>query len=413
MLSLKGDFLVHSIRNRTGGKSKRFYQFLLILGIVFIAINLRPGMTSVGPLVGTIRDDIGLSNWSAGLITSLPLLAFAAISSFIPALSNRFTNERMMMIGLMILTIGISIRSISVIVFLFGGTILVGIGIAICNVILPSVVKDKFPLKVALMTSIYSTVMGIVAAIASGISIPIAITLNWGWQLSLLIWIVPAIIGFIIWGFITKENKSKDEIEIGNIKSEGQSIWRSPLAWQIALFMGLQSTMFYVTISWLPEILHAYGLSISESGWLLSYTQIVGMPASFIVPMIAGRLKSQQPIVLLLGTIVMAGYLGLLLSSSYIFIFISITLIGITLGGGFALALTFLGIRARHAKHAAQLSGMAQAIGYSLAAIGPVSIGLLYDISNGWKLPLIALIIISILGTIFGLSAGKDKYVLE
>lgn len=394
-------------------KSRNTYHYFLIIGIIFVAINLRPGITSVGPLIGTIRDDLGLTNWSAGLITSLPLLAFASISSFIPALSIKYTNERMMMFGLLILSIGISIRSISIILFLFLGTLLVGIGIAICNVILPSIIKDKFPLKVALMTSIYSTTMGIMAATASGVSIPLATHLKGGWQLSLFVWMVPAITGAVLWGIILKKNKLTNKIKFSAIKTDNRAIWHSPLAWQIALFMGLQSTMFYVTISWLPEILSAYGLSSAESGWLLSFTQLIGMPVSFFVPVIAGKLTSQRSLVLILGTTAVAGFLGLLFSRSYLFIFINISLIGVTLGGGFALALTFLGIRAKQAKHAAQLSGMAQAVGYSLAAIGPVSIGYLYDMSNSWVLPLIVLIMISILVTIFGLSAGRDRYVLE
>ena len=401
---------IHKLK--TDEKSKRLYRFLLIVGIVFVAINLRPGMTAVGPLIGTIRDDMGLANWSAGLLTSLPLLAFALISPIIPSLSNRFTNERMMVIGLIVLVVGISIRSISFMLFLFVGTILVGLGIAICNVLLPGIVKDKFPLKVALMTSIYSTIMGVFAAVSSGVSIPLAVTLNWGWQLALFVWTIPAIIGIFIWYYLLKLNKPVNGMEMRYIKSS-KLIWRSPLAWQVALFMGLQSTLFYVTVSWLPEILHHNGLSIATSGWMLSFTQLIGMPVSFIVPMIAGRYKSQRGIVLILGVIAVCGYGGLLLGSSYSSTMVSITLIGITLGGGFALALTFLGIRARNASNAAQLSGMAQSIGYSLAAIGPVSIGFLYDISGSWNLPLIVLVVISILIMIFGIGAGKDKYVLE
>jgi CP family cyanate transporter-like MFS transporter len=190
-------------------------------------------------------------------------------------------------------------------------------------------------------------------------------------------------------------------------------MWRSPLAWQVALFMGFQSSLFYITISWLPEILHSNGVSIAMAGWMLSYTQMIGMPASFLVPVIAGRLKSQRSIVLVLGLFAVGGFSGLLFSTSNILIIMSITLIGITLGGSFALALTFLGIRAKNARHAAELSGMAQSIGYSLAAIGPVCIGLLYDVTGNWEVPLLTLIIISVLVILFGIGAGRDRYVLK
>lgn len=391
----------------------RLYRILLFVGILFIAFNLRPGMTAVGPLIGIIRDDLGLANWSAGLLTSLPLVAFAIVSPIVPRIGKRLTNEWAMILGLIILVLGISIRSISFVLFLFVGTVLVGLGIAVCNVLLPGVVKEKYPAKVALMTSVYSTTMGTFAAISSGLSIPFAKGLGWGWQPALFVWTIPAIIGVFIWIYLAKKNQAINDAEVKYIGARDGQMWRSPLAWQVALFMGLQSSLFYVTISWLPEILHSNGVNIATAGWMLSYTQIIGMPASFLVPVIAGRIKSQRGIVLVLGLFAVGGFSGLLFSSSNMMVVVSITLIGITLGGSFALALTFLGIRAKNARHAAELSGMAQSIGYSLAAIGPVCIGLLYDVTNAWTVPLIMLIVIAILVILFGMGAGRDRYVLE
>lgn len=394
-------------------QTKQWYRILVLIGIVIVAFNLRPGMTSVGPLIGIIRDDVGLANWSAGLLTSLPLIAFAVMSPIVPSLGNRYTNERIMVVGLAILIVGIGIRSISLMLFLFVGTILVGVGIAICNVLLPGVVKEKFPQKVGLMTSVYSTSMGIFAAIASGLSVPFANGLGWGWQLSLIIWSIPAFIGIIIWFVLSKYNNNDKGTDLRYVGLNDTQIWRSPLAWQVALFMGFQSSLFYVTISWLPEILHDSGLSIATAGWMLSFTQIIGMPASFIVPVLAGRMKSQQSIVLTLGISALVGFTGLLLGNSFIVILISVTFIGITLGGMFALALTFLAMRARDARHASYLSGMAQAIGYSIAAMGPIAIGYIHDVTNAWKVPLLTLIGITCVVIFFGLGAGRDLYVLE
>lgn len=394
-------------------QTKQWYRILVLIGIVIVAFNLRPGMTSVGPLIGIIRDDVGLANWSAGLLTSLPLIAFAVMSPIVPSLGNRYTNERIMVVGLAVLIVGIGIRSISLMLFLFAGTILVGVGIAICNVLLPGVVKEKFPQKVGLMTSVYSTSMGIFAAIASGLSVPFANGLGWGWQLSLIIWSIPAFVGIIIWFVLAKHNNNDKDTDLRYVGLNDTRIWRSPLAWQVALFMGFQSSLFYVTISWLPEILHDSGLSIATAGWMLSFTQIIGMPASFIVPVLAGRMKSQQSIVLTLGISALIGFTGLLLGNSFIVILISVTFIGITLGGMFALALTFLAMRARDARHASYLSGMAQAIGYSIAAMGPIAIGYIHDVTNAWKVPLLTLIGITCVVIFFGLGAGRDLYVLE
>src|SRR5699024_8888305 len=191
-MCLKGVSCVDLEQKNTAIGAKQTYGAFMVIGIIIAAFNLRPGMTSVGPLIGIIRDDVGLANWSAGLLTSLPLIAFAVMSPIVPSLGNRYTNERIMVVGLAVLIVGIGIRSISLMLFLFAGTILVGVGIAICNVLLPGVVKEKFPQKVGLMTSVYSTSMGIFAAIASGLSVPFANGLGWGWQLSLIIWSIPA-----------------------------------------------------------------------------------------------------------------------------------------------------------------------------------------------------------------------------
>lgn len=392
--------------------AKRFYRILLMTGIIFIAINLRPGITAVGPLIGIIRDSMGLANWSAGLLTGLPLLAFAIISPIVPLIGKRISNERAIALGLVVLIIGILLRSIGFVSFLFIGTALIGLGIAICNVLLPGIVKDKFPLKVALMTGVYSTVMGTFAAISSGLSIPFAKGLGWGWQPALYVWALPAVLGIVLWLYLAGKNEQQEAKNIhGQIPNDSQ-IWRSPLAWQVAMYMGLQSSLFYITISWLPEILHDNGLSISTAGWLLSYTQIIGMPASFIVPVIAGRLKSQHMLVLIMCILSIIGFTGLMVSTSYLFIFISVTIIGIPLGGNFALALTFLGLRAKNAQDASKLSGMAQSIGYSFAAVGPVFIGYLFDLAGNWTVPICTLIGIAVLMVVFGMSAGRNKYVL-
>lgn len=393
--------------------SKRLYQFLLVAGIVIVAFNLRPAITSVGPVIGIIRDDIGLSNWSAGILTSLPLIAFALTSPLAPRLGNRYSNERMLLAGLILLFLGISIRSMSIMALLFTGTLLVGFGIAILNVLLPGVIKEKFPAKVGLMTSVYSTSMGVFAASASGLSIPFAQGLGMGWQLTLLVWAIPAVLGIIVWVYLSGKEKSQDDGGIRLASMSGNRMWKSPLAWQVACFMGFQSFLFYVTISWLPEILHDNGLTMAAAGWMLSFAQFVGLPASFIVPVAAGRLKSQRGIVVVMFLCAFGGYGGLLISESFTVMMISTILIGITLSGTFALALAFLGMRARNARDAAALSGMAQAFGYTLAAVGPMFIGYLYDLTQLWTIPLITLLGVAALVMVFGMGAGRDKYVLD
>ncbi|HBS43623.1 MAG TPA: MFS transporter [Paenibacillus sp.] len=395
---------------QTQDNKNSLYIILLITGIVLVAFNLRPAITSVGPLVGIIQEDVGLAHWSAGLLMSIPLISFAVMSSLVPRIAARLSNEKTLLLGLVILLIGICIRSISMTLFIFFGTLLIGVGIAIGNVLLPVVVKEKFPQKFGLMTSVYSTSMGLFASLASGISIPLAHDLKLGWDGALIVWGIPTIIAAVVWILLIRLNPAKDNA-MKSVRISAKQIWRSPLAWKIALFMGFQSSLFYITMSWLPEILYNNGISRGTAGWLLSFTQIVGVPVSFLVPILAGRLRSQVWIAFALGMCSIVGYAGLWMGSSYPMMILSIILIGIALGGNFPLALSYIGIRARNGNQAAELSGMAQSTGYMLAAIGPILIGYLYDMAHVWTIPLLTLIIISGVVMTFGMLSGRDKYV--
>lgn len=395
-------------------KTKNPASFLLFCGVLLIAINLRPAITSVGPLMGTIRDNIGLASWSVALLTSLPLIAFAMMSPFAPKLGSWLTNEWALASGLLLLMLGVGIRSISIAFFLFFGTFLVGLGIAICNVLLPSFIKEKFPTKIAVMTSLYTTSMAIFATAASGVSIPLADGLGVGWQPALLLWILPAFLGLLIWFFIARKQRNANDVDMQYQKPKSsKGIWRSRLAWQVAIFMGLQSFMFYVTISWLAEIVIDFGMTKLEAGFMVSYVQLLGIPVSFMMPILAVKLASQSKLILIVNAVFITGLILLLIQPTYTGIFIAVGLIGIASSANFVLALTFLSIRAKTAKDAAALSGMAQSMGYILASLGPVIIGYMYDVTHGWTLPLLFLIGITGAIMFFGMRAGQNKYVLD
>lgn len=396
--------------NITTNKS---YQFLLYSAIIISAFNLRPAITSIGPVIGLIRDDIGLSNGSVGIITSLPLLAFSIMSPLASKIGNSYSNELAILIGLILLSLGILIRSFDSITLLYSGTFLTGIGIAFCNVLLPAIIKEKFPDKLSTMTGVYSTAMGIMAAIASALSIPIAEGIGLGWKAALIFWLIPAFIGIVIWFFLLPKTPAKHELTQKEDFFPNSRIWKSALAWQVTLFMGFQSFLFYVTISWLPEILHDYGASISASGWMLSFIQLIGLPISFLVPFLAGKFLSQWKIVIFLSLFGVSGYSGLLIGHSYFVMVISVIFIGVYIGGIFPLALTILGLRVRNAREASILSGMAQSVGYLLAAIGPTFIGYLYDISESWTLPIMLIISMGFIVMILGSLSGRNKYILD
>ncbi|WP_339185222.1 MFS transporter [Oceanobacillus sp. FSL W7-1293] len=386
---------------------------LYLIAIMIIGFNLRPAITSVGPLLGTIRDQIGLENWSAGTIASLPLIAFAIVSPLAPKLGRKLGNEGAVLFGLILLFAGIGIRSIPYTPTLFIGTAIIGVGIAVMNVLLPAVIKEKFPHKVGQMTSVYSTSMAIFAATASGLSVPLAKGAGLGWELALLSWAVLALVGIIVWIFVIKQNPGpqEEQVELSSKAFSDSNLWKSPLAWQVTLFMGLQSFIFYVMVSWLPEIMQSFGFSVSAAGWLIAYVQFVGLPSTFLAPVLAEKFSNQQGIVLGISSGAAIGFIGLLIGGPLPLIFVWVTLIGVTFGGAISLSLAMLGMRARNGRQAGALSGMAQSVGYIFAAVGPLFIGLLFDITQAWSAPIIAIIVVCFLMMIAGLGAGRNKFV--
>ncbi|MFB4162447.1 CynX/NimT family MFS transporter [Alteribacillus sp. JSM 102045] len=391
---------------------KRYSYFFLIAGIIFVAFNLRPAITSVGPLIPIIRESTGMSNSMAGTLTTIPLLSFAVFSLVAPKLGLRFGNHLSIFCALLILGAGILIRSSGVITAIFIGTALVGVGIAICNVLLPGVVKFSFPKKVGLMTSLYTACMGIFASIGSGVSIPLYETFGLGWEQALGVWAVLTVLALFVWLpqiIGTKETKKPVKEDKPGFS---QSIWSSSLAWQVTLFMGLQSFLFYSLITWIPDVLVELGMSLSLAGWMLFLLQLVGIPFSFAAPIIADKLNNQKPIVIAICSLYFLGFTGLIFNPNVAVITISVLFLGTAQGGAISLALTLLSLRAANARHASLLSGMAQSFGYLLAAAGPVFMGFLYDTFHTWKPFLFVLSGIAVFILWFGLKAAEDKFVL-
>lgn len=383
---------------------------LLIAGVVLIACNLRPAITTVGPLVGAIRQDLGISNGTAGLLTTIPLLAFAILSFMAPRIARFLGNERALFSGLILILIGIAVRPIGWIPMLFFGTILIGAGVALGNVLLPGLIKKRFADRPGLMTSLYTTVMAGFAAVGSGLSVPLAQGLGFGWRMTLLIWGVLTIAAIGVWLPQLRHKMTKPQADIGSMGAT-RSLWLSPLAWQVTGFMGLQSFLFYCSITWFPEILKDGGLSLNAAGWVVSLMQILGLPATFLAPVLAERMRHQVSLVIGIGVIYGVGILCLILPAPIGIAVFGTMMVGIAQGASISLALTFLNIRTKNAESASALSGMAQSIGYLLAAMGPFLIGALYDALHTWTTALILLLIVAVIMTVCGLFAGRDRVV--
>jgi Cyanate permease len=387
--------------------NSRNLKWLLIIGVILVGANLRVPLTSAGALVSFIRDDFGISNALAGAITTLPLIAFALLSPFAPKIANKIGMERTIAISLALLIIGILIRSAGAIELLFTGTLLVGLGIAVGNVLIPGIIKMNFPFKIGLMTGLYAIVMNVFGALGSGLSIPIATSGSFGWRGSLVIWSGLALITLLIWlpQLMKKHDVKK---KINNQKIGG--MLRSPLAWKITVFMGAQSLIFYTLITWLPTILTANGYDIHLAGWGVFIFQFASIPFTFIIPVIADRMKNQVMLAFVSSGLILAGIIGLLAGLSELSI-LWVVFLGIGNGSAFSLSMMFFTLRTKDGYEAAELSGMAQSLGYLLAAVGPVLVGGLQDITGSWTLPLAMMALFAIVMLIMGVASGKNKQV--
>ena len=386
----------------------RLRGVLLVLGILLLAANLRPALTGVAPLIGQIRTDSGVSNGMAGLLTTLPLLAFGLLSPVAPRLARRFGMERTVLASLLVLAVGIVLRSAGAVEALFLGTVILGAAIVVGNVLLPGLVKREFPERAGLMTSAYSAALGISAALAAGVSVPIMQLTGASWRTSLALWALPALAAAVAWLPQLRRGDRPANASVGTSRVGG--LWRSPLAWQVTLFMGLQSLAYYVALTWLPEILQEEGMSAARAGWMLALTQAVAIMTMFLAPVIAGRRPSQRGVAVAAVALSGAGTLGLLVAGSTAST-LWVVLLGFGQGACFSLALTFFALRASDSEHAAALSGMAQSVGYLLAALGPSLFGVLRDVTHAWKIPLALLLAVTVCLLIAALGAARDARV--
>ena len=395
---------------------RQLLLFFLFIAILLVAANLRAAITAVGPLVQMIVRDARLSNPAAGLLTSLPLLAFALISPIVPGIAKKIGIERALLLSMLLLTAGILLRSlIPNTTALFVGTIILGAAIAAGNVLLPGLVKNKFTARVGMVTGLYTVSMALWAGLSSGISASLVEHTGLGWRGSLAFWSLLSLLAALC--LIPVAGSGRNSIE----KSPGEAsrqafgvrpvnLWQSPLAWESACFMGIQSVLFYVLAAWFPAMLTEQGLTMVEGGWLFLLLQIVSLPASFIAPILASRSNDQVKISMLTAAIYAVGFFGLL---SERWTLLWVICLGIGGGAAISLALSFFTLRTRNGQQAAELSGMSQAVGYLLAAAGPVVFGAIHDLFHSWSVPNLILGILSLILIYFGYKIGQNRYISD
>ncbi|WP_318393226.1 CynX/NimT family MFS transporter [Enterobacter sp.] len=380
-------------------------NIVLILGMLLIATTLRVTFTGAAPLLDAIRSDYGLSTAQTGLLTTLPLLAFALVSPLAAGIARRIGIEHSLLLALLLICAGIALRSLPVPALLFTGTAVIGCGIALGNVLLPGLIKRDFAGQVAKLTGAYSLTMGAAAALGSALVVPLALS-GFGWRGALLALMIFPLLALLFWlPQMRKQHMPATLTASGGLHNRG--IWRSPLAWQVTLFLGLNSLIYYVIIGWLPAILQSYGYSEAQAGSLHGLLQLATAAPGILIPLILHRLRDQRYIAVLVALMCSVGTGGLWLLPSQAILW---TLIfGFGSGATMILGLTFIGLRASSAHQAAALSGMAQSVGYLLAACGPPLMGSLHDTLGDWHLPLLLCALLSALMAAFGAYAGRDR----
>jgi CP family cyanate transporter-like MFS transporter len=398
-----------------GGPSTRAWTTrLVVVGIVLAALNLRPAITSLGALLEEVRDGLGMSGSVAGLLTSVPPLCFAAFGVMAPRLARRFGPSAVVCAGMLAITAGLLIRPyVGGTAGFLAGSALALMGIAVSNVLMPVIVKRWFPDRVGSMTGLYSMALALGTAAAAAVTVPMTESLGGSWRSGLAVWAGLAAAAVVPWIALVRHREAPAEAPSRARETERARpelrITRSRTAWALAVFFGLQATAAYITMGWMAQIFRDAGVSAGTAGLLLAVTMAMGVPLAFVIPRVATRLPHQGPIVVVLGVCGLAGYAGLYLAPA---------------GGGWAwalllgvancafpLALTMVGMRARTGAGVAQLSAFAQSAGYLISIPGPLLVGVLYQHSGGWGLPIALMAGLMIPQMAVGVLAGRDRTV--
>ncbi|WP_060511271.1 MFS transporter [Pseudomonas sp. NBRC 111124] len=379
--------------------------WLLLLGLVLVALNLRPALSSMAPVLGQVAAGLGLNASEAGLLTTLPVLCLGLFAPLAPVLARRFGSERVILGILLTLALGIVVRSALGAAGVFIGSVMAGASIGIIGVLLPGIVKRDFPQHAGTLTGVYTMALCLGAAMAAGATVPLTQHFDDNWAFGLGFWMLPALLAMLFWLPQARQGHG-----LHKVAYRVRGLWRDPLAWQVTLYMGLQSSLAYIVFGWLPSILIGRGLSPTEAGLVLSGSVIVQLISSLGAPWLATRGKDQRLAIVIVMLVTLAGLFGCLYAPVD-GLWGWAVLLGLGQGGTFALALTLIVLRSKDAHVAANLSSMAQGVGYTLASMGPFAVGLVHDLTGGWAAVGWIFAVLGIGAIVFGLGAGRALHV--
>lgn len=394
------------------GRDTRIGKGIVVLGIVVLAFNLRPAAVSVGPVLDDISRSLRMGTVETSLLTSLPVLSFATIGALAPRLARLIGLHATTLSALVLVAAGLFVRVQvhSAVAFLALSFVSLA-GMAVANVLLPSLVKLHFPDRVGLLTAVYSTALAIGLTSASVLTVPISGSSptadgSLDWRHGLGIWALTAVVAAVPWVALVRHDRtgSTPQAAFGTA-----AVARTRIGWLMAVFFGLQSLQAYSIFGWVAKVYRDAGFNAHDAGLLLGLTTGISIPLSFVIPWLTVRVADPR----LLLTAVMAaypiGYVGLIVAPSH-----GAWVWALTLGIGtctFPFILTLIGMRSRTPVGTAALSGFTQSVGYLIAVVGPFGVGALHAASHGWALPLSVLLILCVPQYLVGLAAARPAYV--
>jgi CP family cyanate transporter-like MFS transporter len=376
---------------------------LAVLSVVAVAFNMRTAIGEIPPVL----PDLGLSSAGQSILATVPVVCFGLAALGTPALRARLGEERGLLAALGFLLVGVLVRAAWPGGGLFPGTVLAGCAIAVMNVLVPSLIRRRFPGHVGLMTGVYSTALVVGGSLAAAATVPLRDAADGSLHLALGIWAIPVAIALVAW---LPQRRHGALPPVAGGRAAIRALGRSPVAWYVTLFMGLQSLLYYAPLSWLPAIHRDEGIDPATAGFLLSTLNLVSIPTTFLAPVLAHRMRDQRKAVAGSVALTAAGLLGILLAPSSTAL-VWVVVLGLGQGASLSLALLMIVLRAGDDDTAARLSSMAQGFGYLLAATGPLVTGLVHAATGSWDLPLIMLIALCGVELVVGLAAARARVV--
>ena len=389
------------VREPAGRPLGRAALLLLGVGLILIGLNLRIGVAAIGPVIGEIRASLGLSATVVSLLTTIPVFVFGAFAFLTPGLTRRLGMHRLLGIVLLVLAAGNLLRHEPSMTALFAGTVLVGIAIAVGNVVMPAAIKQDFAHRAGLMMGLYTMSLFVGAAFASGLTAPLLPVLGGSWRSALAIWALPAGLALLVW---------LPQLPRSPGRSTRRPILTDPTAIAVTGFMGLQSVSYYTTVTWVPTILQDAGMEVTAAGGMIAFSAFPAALAALLAPALAARMRPTwlPPVVavLLLG----AAYLGLIIAPASGAV-AWMTVLGLGLGAPISLSLTYIVRRSPTTHRTGQLATVSQGFGYLVAGFGPLGIGALHAAADSWAVPLIVLCVVLVGQLVAGVVASRPVFI--